>query len=1324
MCQGSPEAALAQLEAALDRTMLADRPRLRRMFRAIRAAQRRGQPADRLLEPFYRLVQQSAAEYEARLHNRPRPRWQNDLPVTQRRQEIAEAIRKHPVVVVCGETGSGKSTQLPQICLEVGRGVAGMIGHTQPRRIAARSIAARLAEELGVPLGQEVGYKVRFADATSPRTYVKVMTDGILLAETQSDRFLDCYDTIILDEAHERSLNIDFLLGYLRNLLRRRRDLKVIITSATIDVGRYAAHFAVDGVPAPVIEVAGRNWPVEIRWRPPPVDDASGEPDLERAVLDAVDELARETPGDLLVFMPTEQAIHEMAKALRGHRIAGEDPQHPTQILPLYARLPVAEQQKVFQPHDHRRIVIATNVAESSLTVPGIRGVIDPGTARISRYSARSKTQRLPIEPISRASADQRAGRCGRVGPGICIRLYSPEDYDARPRYTPPEILRSNLAWVILQTKALGLGAVERFPFLDPPRPEAVRDGYRTLFELGALDEREELTEVGRRLARIPVDPRLGRMILAAEEYRCLHEVLIIAAALAVQDPRWRPPERSEAADAAHARFADPDSDFLTYIRLWEFYQELKQTHGRRGLRQACQENFLSYTRMREWQEVHRQLLEILQQAGLKLGPWCNDYAAIHRALLAGLLSNVALRTDAHQYTVAGGRKFYLWPGSTLFAKKPRWIVAAEMVETSRRYLRTCAHIQARWIEPLAGHLLKRFYSEAHWDRRWQAPAAWERVTLFGLPIIQARKVRLGDVDPAAAREVLIQAGLVEGRIEAQLDFLEHNRHVLEELRRWQDKVRRPDLLLGQWAQYDFYDRRLPPHVYDTRRLVRWYRGQSRTDATLLWMRPADLLRDDAPPLNPADFPERLDLAGLEVPVRYAFDPGAEDDGVTITVPVEAVPRLDPSRLEWLVPGFLARKVEALIRSLPKPLRRHLVPVPETARQIAEGLRFGEGSLSEAVARAAGRLAGQAISPHDFQREKLPRELQMNICVVDGAGHVLAQSRDLAELRQRLAQEAQRRFATLDDRGWRRDGLVDWDFDALPEVVHLDQAGLVIAAFPMLVDQKHAVGLRLAPSPDQAARHTHAGLRRLVVLRAAGTLRPAIEWLPHREQLRRLAQGLASLPSLSGTAAPQGGQLLRDIEAELVELLAERAFLAAGPIPRNKAQFEAFLETGRQRIGLAVQEVAELLPPFCQAFDQAWQALQQAQNAPWQYAVADIAGQLARLMFPGFLVQTPWYWLQQYPRYCRAMAVRLERISAGGLARDRRAWEEEILPRQEACDQCLEQHRMMDTEDPELVLYRWMLEEYRVSLFAQRLGTALPVSGPRLDRQWAKTRRP
>ncbi len=1308
MFQSSWTDQLGGLEAALDRAMLADRHRLRKQLRALRAEGARGRPIDRRIEQLASQLEASIALRAERHRNLPRPTWDNGLPVAARREDIARAIRDHQVVIVCGETGSGKSTQLPKICLELGRGVEAMIGHTQPRRIAARSIAARVAEELAVPLGHAVGYKIRFTDATGPQTCVKLMTDGILLAETQEDRFLDRYDTIILDEAHERSLNIDFLLGYLRNLLPRRRDLKLIITSATIDVGRYREHFAGPTGPAPVIEVAGRTYPVEVRWRPPAEAKDTGEPDVQQAVRDAVDELARIDRGDMLIFMPTERDIHETAKALRGHAIPGDTDVAKTEILPLYARLPAHQQERIFHPHANRRIVIATNVAESSLTVPGIRFVIDSGTARIRRYSARSKTQRLPIEPISQASADQRKGRCGRVGPGICVRLYGEDDYQSRPRYTPPEILRANLAWVILQTKALRLGEVETFPFLDPPRPDAVRDGYRTLFELGAIDEENELTEVGRRLARIPVDPRIGRMILAADEYRCLHEVLIIAAALETQDPRDRPAEQHEAADACHARFADPDSDFLTYLRLWEFCQALKESVTRSQLRRACREHFLSYHRMREWLDVHRQLLELVEQAGLKPGPWNHDYAAVHRAILSGLLSNVAMRTEAHQYTVPGGQKFFLWPGSTLFFKKPKWIVAAELVETSRRYLRTCAHIQARWIEPVAGHLVKRFYSDAHWERASQSPVTYEKVTLFGLPIVAGRKVRLGDVDPAAARELLIQSGLVEGRLEARLGFLAHNRKLLDDLDRLQKKVRRQDLLLGEWAQFDFYDRRLPPHVYDGRRLVNWLRREERKDRRVLCMSPSDLLRPDAPCPDPADFPDAMVLEHIEAPLGYQFDPGAEDDGVTLTVPVEALNQLDPRRLEWLVPGLVGRKVEALIRSLPKPLRRQFVPVPETARRVAAELPFGQGGLLDAVARALSRIAGEAVAAGDFRLDRVPIELRMNVRVVDSNGRPLAQSRDLREIRQRLGEETTRRFARIDDRAWRRDGLCAWDFDALPEQIEIPQGGLAIKAFPMLVDQGESVGLRLADSAEKAAEQTKAGLRRLVVLAVGKSLEAAVDWLPGLERMLACAAGNPG-PAL-------------DLRRELVELLAERAFLADQATPRSQAEFDAFIRAGRERIGLAAQDLAERMPPFWEAYDEARRALEGRGVARWQYAIDDMRRQLARLTAPGFLTSTPWRWLQHYPRYVRAMCVRLERLASGALARDRTAWAEEILPREQAYEQRAVQHRILEIHDPALDHYRWMLEEYRVSLFAQRLGTSLPVSAKRLDQQWAQVR--
>ena len=1295
---------LLRFESELHRAMPADRHRLRRTLRALRADAQAGKSIERRIEQFARELDRSIALREMRRQQAPAVRFDNELPVTARREEIAAAIEQHPVVIVCGETGSGKSTQLPKVCLSLGRGIDGMIGHTQPRRIAARSIAARVAEEIGTPLGKQVGYKIRFTDATSPQTYVKLMTDGILLAETQDDRFLDRYDTIILDEAHERSLNIDFLLGYLKNLLPRRPDLRLIITSATIDVARFSEHFTGPNGPAPVIEVSGRTYPVEVRWRPLVVDEDSGEPDVEQAVLDAVDELARIDRGDMLIFMPTERDIHETAKALRERKLPGDSAEQATEIVPLYARLPANQQERIFQPHKNRRIVIATNVAESSLTVPGIRYVIDPGTARISRYSSRSKTQRLPIEPISQASADQRKGRCGRVGPGVCVRLYGEDDYNERDRYTPPEVLRTNLAWVILQTKALRLGEIESFPFLDPPRPEAIRDGYRTLYELGAIDEHNALTEVGRQLARIPVDPRIGRMILAAQDEGCLHEVLIIASALEVQDPRDRPLEKQEAADASHARFVHPESDFLTYLNLWDHYQELKATVSRNQLRKVCRENFLSFNRVREWLDIHRQLLELVEQAGLRAGPRNDDYAAIHKAILTGLLSNVAMRTDVYQYTVPGGQKFNLWPGSALFLKRPKWVVAAELVETNRRYLRTVAQINSRWIEPAAVHLIKRFYSDPHWEASSQAPVAYEKVTLLGLPIVSGRKMPLGPVDAPAAREILIQSALVEGRLAANLDFLPHNKKTFEQMELLQRKVRRHDLLLGQWARYEFYDRRLPKHVYDGRRLVNWVHREQKENPQALYMTPADLLSEAAAEYDPTQFADEYELGERRMPLVYQFDPGAEDDGVSVVITIDALGQLDPQRLEWLVPGLLPRKVEALIRSLPKPLRRQLVPVPDTVRQIVAELPFGQGDLRKLVARAAGRIAGAPITPADFDPTKMPRELLMNVRVLDADGRPLVQGRDLHEIYHQLGEETAKRFATIDDRPWRREGITTWDFE-LPEQIEVKQSGLAIQAYPMLVDQGTAAALRLADTLERAEHESRRGVRRLFVLAAWRPLKGAIDWLPGLEKMLL-------------HAAPVRGL---DLRREFVELLAERAFVAGQPLPRKREEFEAQLAAGREQIGLAVQEVGDLVGPLWEAYHQARLAMERIAGR-WDDVLDDVQRQLAGLIHPGFLADTPWQWLTQFPRYLRAIPQRLERLAFGGAPRDRQLCLEELEPRRQLYDERAEQHRMLDLVDPELILYRWMLEEYRVSLFAQKLGTAVPVSARRLEQQWAKVR--
>jgi len=1067
---------LRQIEADLGKAMRWDRYRLRRQLRALKAAEAAGKATDERIAQLAKELERSILLRKARQRGLPELRYDAGLPITAKRQEIAEAIQTHQVVIVSGETGSGKSTQLPKICLELGRGIDGLIGHTQPRRIAARSVAARVAEELGTPLGQQVGYQIRFAEATSDQTYIKLMTDGMLLAESQGDPFLDQYDTIIIDEAHERSLNIDFLIGLLKRLLPKRRDLKVIITSATIDSARFAEHFATAAGPAPVIEVSGRSYPVEIRYRPVEPEEGTDEPDLSRSLLRAVDEVARLGHGDILLFMPTERDIHEAAKVLREHPVPGDGGK--TEILPLYARLSIREQQRVFQPHAHRRIVIATNVAESSLTVPGIHYVIDTGTARVSRYSARTKTQRLPIEPVSQASANQRAGRCGRVAPGVCIRLYAEKDYQLRDEYTAPEIQRTNLASVILTTKAFRLGDIERFPFLDPPRADAIRDGYKTLFELGALDEKRELTEIGRQLSRLPVDPRIGRMMLAAHEERCLSEVLIIASALEIQDPRERPLDRQDEADAQHARFADRESDFMGYLKLWDFYHKLKKELSRNQLRKACRQNFLSYNRMREWADIHRELLELVQEAGLELLERHDRYDPIHRAILTGLLSNLAYRKEAHEYSVAGGGKAHLWPGSGIFATKPKWIMGAEVVETTRRYLRTCARVNPRWIEPAAQHLVKRYYNQIEWSRSNGSAMALEKVVLFGLTVISGRRVRYGPIDPLVSRQLLIQHGLVEGDLEETPEFLIHNQKLLKEVELLQAKLRRHDLVLGEWARFDFYDRRVPADVFDTTRLAHWLRRVEHQDPQFLRMTPADLMRE---PVDTAedDYPEQLTVQEMDLPLKYQFNPGAEDDGITLTVPLEALNQIDPARIGWLVPGLMGQKIEALIRSLPKELRRLLVPAPDTAKKVLEQIRFGEGDMLESVAAILSRIAGQVVPPHAFQEDKLPAILRMNVRVLDAEGQLLSQSRDIEELRRELGAEAARSVSALDDPQWTRDGLVTWDLDELPVEVEIRRGPLVMKAYPMLVDGRETVSLRVADTPERATYQSYFGVRRL-----------------------------------------------------------------------------------------------------------------------------------------------------------------------------------------------------------------------------------------------------
>jgi len=1298
---------LAELNNKINDAMRTDRYRLRRRLRSIRQAHDEGKPVDRSLDRLARELDRSIELRRRRQTDIPNVVVDPSLPIAEKAAEIAAAIRDHAVAIVCGETGSGKSTQLPKICLQLGRGIDGIIGHTQPRRIAARSVAARLADELGSPLGHHVGFKVRFTDTTRPETYVKLMTDGMLLAETQGDRFLDQYDTIIIDEAHERSLNIDFLLGYVKRLISKRRDLKLIITSATIDAERFSRHFAssATGQPAPVIEVTGRTYPVEIRYQPLDSDDEdSEEVDEQRAIAQTIDELARIDRGDMLVFLRTERDILETAKTLRGRPIPGD--MERTEILPLYARLSPKEQNKVFQPGAHRRIVLATNVAESSLTVPRIRYVIDTGTARISRYSPRRKVQRLPIEAISRASADQRAGRCGRIAPGICVRLYGEEDYLGRERFTSPEIRRTNLASVILQTKALRLGAIEEFPFLDPPRADAIRDGYKTLFELGAIDEGRELTDLGRRLARLPVDPRIGRMILAAADERCMSDVLIIAAALEVQDPRLRPVDKQQAADECHAQFADDSSDFLGYLTLWDFYHGLRAKLSRNQLRRACRQNFLSYNRMREWLDIHRQLRQLAGEAGLgqSTATEGNRYGAVHRALLSGLLANIAFCEGGFEYTGAGGSRYYLWPGSGVFEKKPKWIMAAELVETTRLYARTVARIDPDWVEPMAEHLVKRSYSDPHWSRRAASAMAYEKVSLFGLAVVQRRRVRLGPIDPETSRELFIRHGLVEGQYRTRASFLDHNRNLVAELESLATKSRRSDLFAGEQRQFDFYNSRIPEDVYDGYRLKRWLRKAERRDRQVLFMAQSDLIDQEPDETAAADFPDELNVGDTRLSLEYCFEPGNQDDGITLKVPKMALGQLHPERLGWLVPGLLEQKIVALIRSLPKSIRRNFVPAPDTARKALGAIRFGEGAFLAAVAVALQKVCGERVSPGDFQLEKLPPHLHMNVHVVDDHGDVATSGRDLNSLQRELAAEASASFAELDHSDWTRDGITSWDFGDLPEQVRFESGGLTLIGHPMLVDQGKDVSLRLTNSAEMAAQQTRTGLRRLFCLAENRELRAQVTWLPKLDQMKLHAATLCSAKRL---------------EQQLAELTADRASLDQDQLTRDAGQFNQLLLRGRKRITLAVQDVARLADALLEAYHRAQVALEEATSPRWQHAVEDVRTQTEHLTPEGFLTRTPWAWLQHYPRYFQAIEIRFEKLSGGGAVRDRQHYDQ-IAPLWRAYIERATEHHERGICDPELDHFRWMLEELRVSLFAQQLGTSLSVSAKRLEKQWSK----
>ena len=1241
-----------------------------------------------------------------------------DLPVSGRRDDILAALAKHRVLILCGETGSGKTTQIPKMCLEA-RLVSGsarpgkLIGCTQPRRIAARSVAARIAQELGGELGGLVGYKVRFTDKVRHDTAIKVMTDGILLAESQGDPLLSRYETLIIDEAHERSLNIDFLLGYLKTLVERRPDLRVVITSATIDAERFSQHF--DG--APVIEVSGRLYPVEVRWRPieqeaRPAGVRAGEsqkagkrdrdvPDVVSAILDATDELAREGPGDILVFLPGEREIRDTAEALRKHHPPG------TEILPLFSRLSVAEQDTIFKPTSAlRRIVLATNVAETSLTVPGIRYVIDPGTARVKRYSARNKVEQLLIEKVSQASANQRAGRCGRVADGICIRLYDEADFNNRPRFTDPELLRSSLAGVILRMKSLNLGDVVGFPFIDPPSNRLVTDGYQLLAELHALDEQGQLTKIGRQLAKLPLDPRIARMLLAAEQQRCVGEMLVIASALSVQDPRDRPMERAQAADEKHKLFQDERSDFMGWLKLWKWYDEqLKHKKTNRQLQTLLQDHFLSPRRMREWRDIHGQLHAQMSELGLRENEQGAGYDAIHLALLTGLLGNIGFKSDEAKgrpkpgegnYQGARGIKLSIHPGSALAKKGPKWIVAAELTDTGRLLARTVAEVRPEWIEAAGRHLLTRMYLEPHWDKAGARVVAFERVSLYGITLVPRRKVHYGPIDPELARELFIRGALVAGEYDTGAPWHVHNRALIREIEALEHKARKSGVWLDEERIYRVFDTRIPAGIHNGAAFEQWRREAEATNPEILFLAREDIVGEGLG-ADHTLFPETLTVDGVACKLKYRFEPGHLLDGVTLCLPLYLLNRIDPAQVDWLVPGLIREKLTALLKNLPKDRRRPLIPLPDTVTDFLLTAKPGEKVLTEALAAYIRGKTGADIHPDEWKGE-LPAHLRMNVSVIDDSGQQLASGRDLAALRERLGGAARITYGGGSEANpFERTGLVEWDFGDLPELVKFRRGGRELVGYPALVDTGEAVDLRLLDEAGAAEAETRRGVVRLLRLALVA-------------QFRQLDKDLARETALALKYRSFGSA--EQLRADLADAIAARALLGDDDVPRSQKAFEQQKERAKPRIAVVKQallrDVTEILDLHAQV------AARLAAKPQFIAVMRDETAHLAALVPKDFITATSWKHLKELPRYLKGILKRLEKLPASE-QRDARGMAGVLTLQNKYLARRAQARGAVPAA---LEDFRWQLEELRISLFAQELKTPYPVSVKRLDKLW------
>ena len=1275
-----------------------------------------------------------------------------ELPVSGKRDVIAAAIAAHQVIIVCGETGSGKTTQLPKICLELGRGATGLIGHTQPRRIAASSTAKRIAQELNSPLGEHVGFKVRFTDTLTKGAWIKLMTDGILLAETQTDPLLRQYDTIIIDEAHERSLNIDFLLGYLKQLLPRRPDLKVIITSATIDADRFARHFGSVDKPAPVIEVSGRLYPVEIRYRPVDSTDKSevkatptqaqrerGQRDLIDAVTDAVDEACRIGSGDVLVFLPGEREIRDTAEALRKHH-----PPH-VEILPLFARLSAQEQERVFKISNARRIVLATNVAETSLTVPGIRYVVDAGLARVKRYSYRNKVEQLQIEAIAQSAANQRAGRCGRVAAGVCIRLYEEQDYLLRPKFTEPEILRSSLASVILRMKSLHLTDVETFPFIEPPQGRAIADGYQLLQELGAVNDANLLTPLGKQLAKLPLDPRVGRMILAALENACLTEVLIIAAALSVQDPRDRPMEAQAAADNAHKKFADEKSEFQSYLKIWKWFEEaVEHKKSNKQLLEHCRASFLSQLRLREWRDVHSQLLTIVREQGWRLNEAQATYEQLHTALLTGLLGNIGFKAEDEQhYLGARAIKFHIWPGSHLIKKAGKWVMSAELVDTTRLYARCVAQIQPEWLERVGGHLLKKSYGEPRWEKSSAQVSAYERATLYGLVVYSQRRINYGVINPADAREIFIRDGLVGGDFDTRAPFFAHNQKLIREIENLEHKSRRVDVLVDDSLIAAFYDKIIPADVCNGIAFEKWHKDAVAKTPKLLYLNRDDLMRHEAAGVTTDLFPKQMTIAGVEMTLSYHFEPGTPRDGVTLSVPLYVLNQVSADRCEWLVPGMLKEKVHLLLKSLPQKLRRHCVPIPDYAAGFCDRVQdrslFGRGSLIDAVIADIRAQLSMTVMTTDFKSETLPAHHFMNFKVLDEHGRQLDMGRNLAGLQAEFGGQARESFQRLADKTVisstpavtssqtaadgrkpsssnaaikshqrsnvvaQHENLTTWSFGELPELLEIQQGKQTLIGFPALVDKTTHCDVEVFDDPAEAIRIHRIGMRRLMALQL-------------KDQMKYLEKNIPGLQQMGMQFMALGSQ--EELRDQIIEAGLERAFLQ-DPLPKNASEFEARRDEGKSRLGLLVNEIARLAGLILAEYYTLPKKLQGIKAHP--QAAQDIQAQLQALLGKRFVADNDYANLAHFPRYLKAINVRLEKLRADA-ARDTRLmaeWAQVAAPWQRA----QKDRHAAKSGDPKMLEFRWLLEELRVSLFAQELRTPMPVSVKRLQKVWESMQR-